>query len=422
VGPIPCSLFFSPAPDLLRGKAPQPAVATITRLAAAGRVPLSRKAEFVRRPAHTEAEDWIVYHPEITPTALMLYMRLRGAVMDPSSDASDWQKHSRFTVEQMRRLMPSARTTAKGGDLYAGKRTVQESLALLLRIGALRRTNDKGRVPIYDFPLYPPSAHVGPRWGGEVARRVREETKGRKPGRPAKVGGAEENPCGTPHGVRYTAPISENPCGTPHGGCGTPHGVKALTCDGRGSKKSFKKNPLPPQEEPLPVLAEEEEEETPSSPTERPAGEQHEHTDTALISIDWNGTPMPRGRDLRQMREAVSEALHAGWSVEGLVSAVKAQVNWKRADRPHRVVLYVLQECLRSPQEALTPLESTVENLKARIAAQRATVASCGVCNDMGRVDGVWHGHDEYGLTSRLWELENPEQAALNRAMNAGGS
>lgn len=262
---------------------------------------MAEEASFVRRPAHTEAEDWIVYHPDITPTALMLYMRLRGAVMDPSSGAEDWKKEVRLTVDQMRRLLP--RTKIKGStDDYAGKRTVQESLALLVGIGALRRIEAKGfSVPVYDFPMYPPDGHSGPVWGGAVAREIRESVKPRSRTTAGETGGG----CDTPHGVRYTA---RGGATYRTGGCDTPHGSGGLTCGAGGPKETL-------EEESLSLRAE-----------------------RARESAPAGATAAPRMRDPREAAEAAVKSLRGVFGgkvrediVNGLTAAIQEGLPPSRA-------------------------------------------------------------------------------------------
>lgn len=356
----------------------------------------------------------------------MLYMRLRGAVMDPSSGGADWQKSSRFTVEQMRRMMPSTRPRGTGADEYAGKRTIQEALALLLDINALRRIEGGGsQVPVYDFPMYPSEAHQGLLWGGDVAKEVREQTKGRKPGRPAKRPDpiTEENPCALPHPLRSTAPVNVNPCGTPHGGCGRAHGVEALTCADGASKKLFKKNPLPPQEK-----TEDEEDSafgdkpgtTVAEVTQMPA---RRGIKTASEKIteklsDIAGVTI-QGSEREAVRQAVYDLLAGQWTEAGILSLLSG-TDWSNINTPVRFVRSRVEGAVGTAP-ARTREEragDTLESLKARRTAQEAAIAACGGCGDYGRTTRAWHGHDDEDLKNRIWALENPKEAAQIAALN----
>lgn len=373
---------------------------------------IPEQVSFARRPPHTQAEDWVIYHPDITPFAFQLYMRLRGAVMDPSSSAEDWKKAARFTVDQMRRLMPATQRTQRA-DPYAGKRTVQDALAVLIRTGALRRINSGGPVPVYDFPMTPPRGHTGPDWGGTVARRIRTETEDRKVSSRASQS-ADSGGCDLPHGVRSTAPHGARGCDLPHGGCDLPHGVEAVTSGDGTLKNPLSKNPLPLQEGPA---AEEEEEETPP-PAGRPAAGLHPDADKVIRGISWPQRKRPRGHHLHQLREAVSAALGRGWSVDALIEAVCADVDWSRVKFPASVVLSVITRHAEHASSGHTADEDAVLALQEEIEVQRAIVAACGGCDARGRINGSWHGHGRQGLVMELWELENPEQAALNRSLN----
>lgn len=147
--------------------------------------------------------------------------------------------------------------------------------------------------------------------------------------------------------------------------------------------------------------------------------ELHPDTDEVINQIPWPRGVAPRGKSLVEIRDAASQAIGAGWTVEGLAQTVSCEVDWERSRRPARVVLYVLRECAENPSGARTPVEESIFSLKAEIEAQGVLVAACGGCDASGWTAEGWHGHGRRGLSSQLWALENPEQAAVNRSLNA---
>lgn len=355
---------------------------------------------FRRRPAHTEAEDWIVYHPGITPTALMLYMRLRGAVMDPSSSAEDWKKTTRFTINEMRRLLPraqgeSGKSKTDSADPYVSDRTVQRNLGLLVRIGALRRVGgntSKSQVPMYDFPMYPPEGHDGPVYGGVVGRAIR--TKDSPQSKNSVVTISDQEGCHTCRGVTQMSGG-----GDMHvtGGCHTCHPCGPLTSGDGASKKSFKKNPLPPQEE-----------------------EEDDHAARAMQELAEHLKLEIHGGNRSKAESHIRTLLDRQWSMEK-IKALFHGTDWANIDTPVRFVVYALGESLEVPPvpTAAERLRDTLEELKARRKAQKAAIKACSGCGDFGRAELTgWHGHDDEDLKERIWALEDPAQAAVITEMN----
>jgi hypothetical protein len=164
---------------------------------------------------------------------------------------------------------------------------------------------------------------------------------------------------------------------------------------------------------------EDDEEKTTAPPAGQTTAERHPHTDETINQMGWPKGKMPRGRDLGRVRDAVSLLLHRGWTQQRVGALVYAKVNWPYAIHPVAVVLAVLKESADDPSAGRTPVEEAIESLKAEIEAQRAAVAVCGGCDRSGLTEDGWHGHGRRGLGTALWELENPEKAALNSALNA---
>lgn len=392
---------------------------------------MPESVRFVQRPAHTEAEDWIVYHPEITPGALMLYMRLRGAVMDPSSSAADWQKTTRFSIEQMTLLMPNARSSPNGRkDGSGGRRTVQRNLALLLKIGALRRvkTNDS-QVPVYDFPMVPPKKHKGAMWGGAVGRAIRQgddptpETSVAGSPRAETVGVPNKAPLQTEGGAPYKA---RGGAKQGAGGCQTRREGGVLTCADGALKNPLIKNPHHHQEVPppaAPAAPSAEDEEEPSAGQANGISEEHvpdEDDKKAVRALLAAVKVSVQGSERKRVLQAVSELRRASWTQAGM-EALFASTQWSRILVPDRYVASKLETALEAEAE-LTPKEAT-EAMLAELRGQREQqireIAACGGCGDYGRARTGWHGHGPENLKTMIYALENPEQAAFNRAMNS---
>lgn len=185
------------------------------------------------------------------------------------------------------------------------------------------------------------------------------------------------------------------------------------------SSSSYSSADAPAQDpERLPLRGEDDDEDKSPPPAGRPAAERHTDTDKVIKKIDWPKGKKPRGHGLHQLREAVSCALTRGWDADGLAEAVRADVDWDRVRFPAIVVLSVILKHSQHASSGRTAEEEAILSVEQEIVAQRAAVASCGDCDERGRLAGRWHDHGRQGLDTELWELKNPDQAATNRALN----
>jgi hypothetical protein len=205
------------------------------------------EASFSGRPAFTQVEDWVIHHPDITPTAFLLYMRLRSTTSAPQNARDQWKTRSRFTVDQMRKLLPGVKRQNKEGDLtgdgHAGARTVRDAVAVLVKIKAMVRTNpDKiQQAPVYAFPEQWPDGeeYAGPVSGFAVARCLRGDCGNTESHIPGSCGNYRTGGGDTPPPPGDTPPP---PGDTPP----PPGGKTAGQSAGPGAlKKTLEKNTIP---------------------------------------------------------------------------------------------------------------------------------------------------------------------------------
>lgn len=97
-----------------------------------------------------EIPNWVIDHPGIQVADLGLYVRMRMAMLPGGEQNS-------MTVEEMRMFAPNDRGMG-GPPEYASRRTIQERIARLVKIGAVFRHQSPGALPVYEFPDEPPVA------------------------------------------------------------------------------------------------------------------------------------------------------------------------------------------------------------------------------------------------------------------------
>lgn len=148
--------------------------------------------------------------------------------------------------------------------------------------------------------------------------------------------------------------------------------------------------------------------------------------------LPWPQNRQPRGKSRRELCEAVRGLLEASWTREQIEAVVAARVTWAKAHSPARLVLKILKEELEDAREfgngGSVGQEDALAQAQEERRLQLEEINACPGCNEAGYLpidwsnlkpgDG-WHGHGDKNLTTRLYELEFPEEAKRNMEMNA---